>query len=79
MVGRYNGSQQDVAFTDPSFIPLDVRLDDYLLINLNGRIKVGSNLELFGRVENILGERYEQLFSFVSAGRSVYAGVRGQF
>ena len=79
LVGRYNGSQQDVAFTDPSFIPLDVRLDDYLLINLNGRIKVGSNLELFGRVENILGERYEQLFSFVSAGRSVYAGVRGQF
>jgi vitamin B12 transporter len=79
LVGRYNGSQQDVAYTDPSFIPLDVRLDDYLLINLNGRIKVGSNLELFGRVENILGERYEQVFSFVSAGRSVYAGVRGQF
>ena len=79
LVARYNGSQQDVAYTDPSFIPLDVRLDDYLLVNLNGRVEISPNLELFGRVENILGERYEQVFSFVSAGRSVYAGVRGHF
>jgi len=79
LVARYNGSQQDVAYTDPSFIPLNVRLEDYLLVNLNGRVEISPNLELFGRVENILGERYEQVFSFVSAGRAVYAGVRGHF
>ena len=79
LVGRYNGSQRDFAFTDPSFIPVNVRLDDYLLLNLNGRLKVAGNLELFGRVENLLNERYEQLFSFISPGRSVYAGVRGHF
>lgn len=79
LVGRYNGSQQDVAYTDPSFIPIDVRLEDYLLVNLNGRIKVRTNLELFGRVENLLNERYEQVFSFVSPGRSFYAGIRGNF
>ena len=79
LVGRYNGSQQDIAYTDPSYIPLDVRLDDYLLINLNGRVEITTGLELFGRVENILGERYEQVFSYVSTGRAVYAGVRGQF
>ena len=79
LVGRYNGSQHDVAYTDPSFIPVDVRLEDYLLINLNGRVEIARNVELFGRVENLLNERYEQVFSFVSAGRSVYAGIRGQF
>ncbi|MEH6791870.1 TonB-dependent receptor plug domain-containing protein [Parasphingorhabdus sp.] len=79
LVGRYNGSQQDVAFTDPSFIPVDVRLEDYLLFNLSGRVEIANNIELFGRVENLLNERYEQVFSFVSAGRSVYAGIRGQF
>ncbi|VWX57223.1 TonB-dependent receptor plug domain-containing protein [Sphingorhabdus sp. 109] len=79
LVARYNGSQQDVAFTDPSYVPVDVRLDDYLLINLNGRVKLASNIELFGRVENLFNERYEQVFSFVSPGRSVYAGIRGQF
>ena len=79
LVGRYNGSQQDVAFTDPSYVPVDVRLDDYLLVNLNGRVKLASNIELFGRVENLFNERYEQVFSFNSPGRSAYAGIRGQF
>ncbi|NJN34190.1 MAG: hypothetical protein HC817_08015, partial [Saprospiraceae bacterium] len=27
----------DVAFTDPSFVPVRVRLDDYTLVNLNAQ------------------------------------------
>jgi vitamin B12 transporter len=76
VVARYNGRQVDDAFLDPSFIPTRVRLDDYLLVNLNGRVKLSDRLELFGRFENLLDERYEDVFSFVNPGRTAVAGVR---
>jgi vitamin B12 transporter len=76
LVARYNGRQLDQAFLDPSFVPTIVRLDDYTLVNLNGRVKLDDRFELFGRVENLFDERYEDVFSFVNPGRSAVAGVR---
>ena len=76
VVARYNGRQLDQAFLDPSFVPTIVRLDDYALVNLNGRVKLDEHFELFGRVENLFDERYEDVFSFVNPGRSAVAGVR---
>ncbi|HEV2568333.1 TonB-dependent receptor plug domain-containing protein [Sphingomonas sp.] len=76
LVVRYNGRQLDQAFLDPSFVPTIVRLADYALVNLNGRVKLNERFELFGRVENLFDERYEDVFSFVNPGRSAVAGVR---
>jgi vitamin B12 transporter len=76
LVARYNGRQFDQAFLDPSFVPTRVTLQDYLLVNLNGRVKLSERFELFGRVENLFDERYEDVFSFVNPGRSAIAGVR---
>ncbi len=72
---RHNGATDDVAFLDPSFIPTRVRLDDFTLVNLNARYKITDTIEVFGRVENLLDETYEQVFSFVSPGRSAIVGV----
>jgi vitamin B12 transporter len=79
LVVRYNGETPDVAFTDPSFVPVRVTLDDYTLVNLNARVKLTEQLSAFARVENILGEEYEQVFSFVSPGRSAVVGVEAKF
>lgn len=73
---RYNGRQTDLAFTDPSFIPLTVTLKDYVLVNLSASYAVTPRISVFGRVENALGERYEEIFSAVSAGEAAYAGVK---
>lgn len=70
LVVRHNGATPDVAFTDPSFRPVRVQLDDYTLVNLNARVKLTDSVSGFARVENLLDERYEQVFSFVSPGRS---------
>jgi vitamin B12 transporter len=78
-VARYNGEQDDLAFTDPSFVPVRVRLDDYLLLNLNGDFALTPRVSLFGRVENLLDADYEEVFSFVAAGRAAYAGLRARF
>lgn len=79
LVARYNGSQTDLAYRNPNFIPDRVRLDDYTLINLNGDLQLTDSLQLFARIENILDEEYEELFSFATPGRAAYAGVRARF
>lgn len=79
LVVRHNGATPDVAFTDPSFVPVRVTLDDYTLVNFNARAKVSDAVSAFARVENLLGETYEQVFSFVSPGRSAVIGVEARF
>lgn len=79
LVMRHNGSAEDLAFTDPSFVPVRVTLDDYTLVNLNARVALAEGLDLFARAENLFDERYEQVFSFVSPGRQVVAGFRASF
>jgi vitamin B12 transporter len=79
LVVRHNGATPDVAFTDPSFVPVRVQLDDYTLVNLNARVKLTEQISAFARVENLLGEEYEQVFSFVSPGRSAAVGVEARF
>jgi len=79
LVVRYNGETPDVAFTDPSFVPVRVQLDEFTLVNFNARVKLTDSLAAFARVENLLGEEYEQVFSFVSPGRSAAVGVEARF
>jgi vitamin B12 transporter len=79
LVVRHNGETPDVAFTDPSFVPVRVSLDDYTLINLNARVKLADGISAFARVDNLLDEGYEQVFSFVSPGRSAVVGVEARF
>lgn len=79
LVVRYNGETPDVAFTDPSFRPVRVQLDDYTLVNFNARVNLTDQISAFARVENLLGETYEQVFSFVSPGRSAAVGIEAQF
>ncbi len=76
---RYNGRQEDVAYIDPSYIPVSVTLDEFVLVNLNAEYKITPAVTVFGRVENLINERYEEVFSFATAGRAAYGGVRVNF
>lgn len=79
LVVRHNGATPDVAFTDPSFNPVRVTLDDYTLINFNARARLADGISAFARIENLLDQRYEQVFSFVSPGRSAVVGIEARF
>src|SRR5690606_16950773 len=76
---RYNGEMTDVAYTDPSWIPVNVVLDDFVLVNLSAEYKLRPGVSVFGRVENLFDENYEEVFSFATAGRAAYAGARVRF
>jgi vitamin B12 transporter len=76
---RYNGKQNDLAFTDPSFTPVLAALKAFTLVNLGGTWRVNRQVELYGRVENLFDQSYQELFSFAAPGRAAYAGVRLRF
>ena len=79
LVARYNGATDDSAFIDPSFVPVRVRLSDFVLVNLAGDLALTERIALFARVENLLDEDYEQIFSFTNPGRAAYIGARARF
>lgn len=79
LVVRYHGSQKDLAYTDPSFVPVRVTLQDYTLVNFAAEWRLTDKVRVFGRVENLLGEEYEEVFSFVGQGRGAFAGLKASF
>lgn len=72
---NYNGTQQDNVFPPfptPSF---RAKLDAYTIVNLSGSYKVNHYFSVFGRIENLLDESYEEVFGFTSPGVAGYAGI----
>jgi len=70
----YVGERTDV---NPSTWPASrVELDDYTLVNLAGSCSVTDNLEVFGRIENLTDEDYEEVKGFGTPGVAGYVGVK---
>ena len=51
-------------------------LDAYTLVNLSARYRLNPHLEIYGRVENLFDEFYEEAWSYATPGLSAYAGIR---
>ena len=71
----YNGKSQDVVFTRT--IPSGLAtLDDYLLVTATASYDVTNQIQIFGRIENLLDEQYQEIFSYNTMGIGVYMGLR---
>jgi vitamin B12 transporter len=73
---RYNGKQGDLAFTDPSYVPVLANLKAFTLVNFNATWRLNPQIEFYGRIENLFDQSYQEVFSFATPGRTAYAGVR---
>ena len=56
-----------------------VRLGDYVLVDLRASYPLAGGIELFGRVENLFDADYRTVAGYGTAGRSAYAGARWAF
>lgn len=56
-----------------------VSLDDYQVLDVSANYRISDAWQLFGRIENIKNEDYQEVIGFNSAGRNAYAGVRLSF
>jgi len=70
-----NGEQLDNEFIFSTFEDRVV-LDGYTLVNLAVSWAASDQLTVYARVDNLLDEKYEELFSFRSPGRTGHVGVR---
>ena len=75
LTARYNGDQADTNFATYQ----RVTLASYTLVTLGGDVRLTPRQQLYGRIENLLDDRHEEVFGFEAAGRAAYAGVRAAF
>ncbi len=54
-------------------------VEDYLRVRLTASYQVCENLELYARVENVLGDQYEEVIGFPAMRTGAYAGFRIRF
>lgn len=76
---RYIGSRADLDFSD--FPSARVTLPAYHVVDVSGAVTLighqgGRSVGINARVENLLNERYQEIYGFVAPGRTVMLGVR---
>ena len=74
---RYNGEMTDSDFS--AFPARTVSLKAFTLVNLAGAWKLNETVELYGRIENLADQRYQEVYGFNTPGRAAYGGVRLRF
>jgi len=73
----YNGAMTDNAFEAAfPFGSQVVTLEDYWLLTAAASYQLQPGVEVYGRVENLLDQHYEEVFGYNTAGISAYAGMR---
>lgn len=68
----YIGNRDDV---DPNTFDT-VKMGGYTVVNLAASYYLNENMEIFGRVENLLDREYEEVKGYGTAGLSVFGGVK---
>lgn len=71
---QYNGEMEDFDFS--TFPATRRTLDAYTLVNLAGAYNIDKRVQLFARIENLLDQTYEEVWSARSPGIGFFAGVR---
>ena len=68
----YTGEQLDTDFGTFQ----TVKLDAYTLVNFAASINVTDEISVYGRIENLFDEDYQNIFGFATPGIGAYIGVR---
>jgi len=71
VVVRYNGKETDGPFGSD--------VDSWIRVDLAAAYEVSSSIEIYGRIENLFDEDYQQISGFGTPGLSGYAGMRLSF
>lgn len=75
----YNGRMDDNTFLLQSFAAAVVGLDEYWVVTAAASYKLQPGVELFGRVENVLDAKYQEVYGYNTPGLAAYTGVKLTF
>ncbi|MGH1429495.1 MAG: TonB-dependent receptor plug domain-containing protein [Neptuniibacter sp.] len=71
---QYNGKQDDLEF-DAFFTPNRVTLDSYTLANIALSHDISDTVRVFGRIENLLDEEYEEVVTYGTKDINAMVGI----
>ncbi len=71
---QYNGKQDDYEY-DVFWNTTQVSLSDYTLVNAAISHQFNEHIELFGRVNNLLDEEYEEVLTYGTMGINAMVGI----
>ena len=70
----YVGKRDDKDFS--AFPYPKVTLQDYFLVNISASHNITENIQLFGRIENLFSESYEEAKGYETPEFSAFAGIK---
>ena len=75
----YTGRQSDLQFSNFFASNRIVTLDEFTLLGVAGSYKLTDNIELTGRIENLLDQEYQEVLGSDSPGIGAYIGLNMTF
>jgi vitamin B12 transporter len=62
-----------------NFIGPNFDIEDYNFVNFAAEYEINPHMSIFGRVDNLTGEHYAEVFGFPNLGTAAYAGMKLRF
>jgi vitamin B12 transporter len=61
------------------FIGPNFDIEDYNFVNFAAEYEINPHMSIFGRIDNLTGEHYAEVFGFPNLGTAAYAGMKVRF
>ncbi|HEY6071299.1 MAG TPA: TonB-dependent receptor [Chthoniobacterales bacterium] len=72
--GKFVNAREELNFGGPNF-----DIEDYFFLNIAAEYEINPHLSIFGRVDNLTGEHYSEVFGFTALGTACYGGMKLRF
>jgi vitamin B12 transporter len=66
-------------FNHLNFFGPNMDIGDYYFVNVAAEYEINPHMSIFGRVDNLTGEHYSEVFGFPALGTAAYAGMKVRF
>ncbi|HYY13262.1 MAG TPA: TonB-dependent receptor [Chthoniobacterales bacterium] len=71
---KFVNAREEINFGGPNF-----DIEDYSFVNVAAEYEINPYVSVFGRVDNLTGEHYAEVFGFPNLGTAAYAGMKLRF
>lgn len=75
---NFNGAMEDNEFNSTT-ARTRVTLDRYVLFNIGADYQVSEKVKIYGRIENLFNEDYQEVYGFNTQGTTAFLGVKATF
>ena len=71
---KWVNAREELNFGGPNF-----DIEDYNFVNIAAEYEINPHLSIYGRIDNLTGEHYAEVFGFPNLGTAAYAGMKLRF